>query len=82
MGAVIIALPLVFCVPDQLPEAVQLAVLIEDHVSVALPPSVTEAGEKDREGSPGGSSFSAASAWMNPKPELKLGVAPPMARAL
>lgn len=60
------ALPLVLCNPLQLPEAVQLAVLMDDQLIVVVPPACTDAGESESEGGPGGRSFSAASAWMNP----------------
>jgi hypothetical protein len=41
---VLISLPLVFLAPDQLPEAVQLVALVDDHVSVAPPPLITVVG--------------------------------------
>ena len=40
----VLALPLVGCVPDQPPEAVQLVASLEDQVSVADPPLLTLAG--------------------------------------
>jgi len=36
--------PLAALLPDQLPEAVQLVALVEDHVRIELPPEVTEVG--------------------------------------
>jgi hypothetical protein len=40
----VISLPLTPRDPDQLPDAVQLVALVEDHVSVLAPPLITVAG--------------------------------------
>ena len=65
-AGVMLWLPLLAHAPDQLPEALQPVVLIDDQLRVAEAPIVTEAGLTDSEGGAGGSSASAASAWMKP----------------
>ena len=62
VGAVIVVVPLVACVPVQLPDAVHAVALIELHVRVAVPPAVTEVLLNDNVGAPGGSVANAASA--------------------
>ena len=44
LSAPVPALPLIGSLPDQPPEAVQLAALVEDQLSVAEPPLLTVAG--------------------------------------
>ncbi len=63
---VIVWLPLVAWVPLQLPDAVQLVAMIDDHVRVVELPTVTEVAASDKVGGPGAISASAAFAWMNP----------------
>jgi hypothetical protein len=66
---VIVVLPVVACVPLQPPVAVQLVVLMDDHVRVVVAPAVSEVLASFKVGAPGGSAANAASAWMNPYPD-------------
>ena len=61
-----VALPLLFWEPLQLPDAVQPVVLIEVHEIVVVPPAATDEAARLSVGGPGGNNASAASAWMNP----------------
>ncbi len=44
LNAPVLALPVVGSLPDQPPEAVQLLALLEDQLSIADPPLLTELG--------------------------------------
>jgi hypothetical protein len=64
---VIVIVPLVFCVPLQAPEAVQLVAIGEDdQVNVVELPTAIELLPSDIVGAPGTILASAAGAWMNP----------------
>ncbi len=52
--------------PLHAPDAVHPVVFVEDHVSVAAPPTVTDVGDTLNVGAAGASKASAASAWMKP----------------
>ena len=41
-------MPLIALAPDHAPDAVQVVALVDDHVSVALPPDVTDAALVER----------------------------------
>ena len=75
-------LPLGACDPVHAPDAAQLVVLMDDHVSVVVAPVVTDVLANFRVGAPGGRVANAASAWINPCPELKSGVLAPIGKAL
>lgn len=65
-------MPLVARVPLQLPEAVQLAALLDDHVIVVELPVTTLVAAAVIVGGPGGINANAAVACTNPNPELML----------
>jgi len=59
---VTVVLPLVACDPVQAPDAVQLVVLMDDHVKVVVAPGAIEVLASFRVGAPGASVANAASA--------------------
>lgn len=72
VAGVTVCVPLVATLPLQLPDAVQLFALNEDHVRVVVLPVATEDAADEIAGAPGGIKAMALSAWTNPNPEVTL----------
>lgn len=70
VNAGVVNVPEVACAPDQAPVAVHEVVLVEDHVSVLVPPEATEVGLAEIESVAGGVTVTVAACEIVPPAPL------------